>query len=155
MLHSTLIAAHAASGIVAFVFGLVILRPPRLRGVPTMFYLYLATLWLMVLFLIVVGIDWMNLDLVSRSVFGALTLLALYTGWRGWRALQNLQSRTTNWKGNYIDNVGFTLIALFDGFVIIGALDLGAPIWLVVIIGVLGVLVGRLGVHRTKERVAA
>lgn len=117
---------------------------------------YLATLWLMVLFLIVVvGVDWMDLDRIARCVYGALTLLALYIGWRGWRALQNLQSRTVDWQGDYIDSVGFTLIALFDGFVIIAALDLGAPIWLVVVIGVLGILAGRLGVRKTRERVAA
>jgi hypothetical protein len=36
---------------------------------------------------------------------------------------------------------GFTLIALFDGFVLIGAFDLEAPLWLVVAVGVLGVLI--------------
>jgi hypothetical protein len=47
---------------------------------------------------------------------------------------------------------GFTLISLFDGFVIVSAIDLGSPIWLVVAIGVLGILVGRLGVLRLKAR---
>ena len=142
MLHAMFIYAHAACGAAAFVFGLVGLRP-RAKGVPTMFRPYLGALWLMVVFLIVVvGIDWMNLGPIDRSVYGALTLLALYTGWRGWRALRNLQSRATGWKGNYIDDVGFTLIALFDGFVIISALDLGAPTWLIAIIGILGILVG-------------
>lgn len=156
MLHVVLIAAHTASCVAAFMLGLTWLRPPRTQGVPTTFGVYLATLWLMVLFLIVVvGVDWMDLDLIARCVYGALTLLALYIGWRGWRALQNLQSRTVDWQGDYIDSVGFTLIALFDGFVIIAALDLGAPIWLVVVIGVLGILAGRLGVRKTRERVAA
>lgn len=155
MLHTGFIAAHAASGVAALVFGLVSLHP-RAPGVPTTFRLYLGTLWLMVLLLIVVvGIDWMDLDLAGRSFYGALTLLALYTGWRGWRALQDLRNRASDWKGNYIDNMGFTLIALSDGFVIISALDLGTPMWLVVAIGVLVILAGRLGVRRTKERVAA
>jgi len=154
MLHAIFIAAHAAGGVAAFVFGLIVLRP-RMESVPTTFHLYLGTLWLMVVFLIlVVGIDWTGLGLVSRSVYGILTLLALYTGWRGWRALQNLRSRTTDWKGRYIDDVGFTLIVLFVGFVVVGTFDLGAPIWLVVVIGVLGILTGRLGVRKTKERVA-
>jgi hypothetical protein len=51
--------------------------------------------------------------------------------------------------------MGFTLIALFDGFVIISALDLGAPSWLVVAPGVLGIVVGRLGVRRVQRRVAS
>lgn len=83
-----------------------------------------------------------------------MTALALYTGWRGWRALRALRSPAVA-PGDYIEDVGFTLITLFDGFVIIGALDLGSPVWLVVIVGVLGVLVGRLGIRRVKERAAA
>jgi hypothetical protein len=38
--------------------------------------------------------------------------------------------------------------------ILVVALDLQAPIWLVVAISVLGVLVGRLGVERAKESVA-
>lgn len=155
MLHTVLITAHAATGLAALSFGLVGLRQLTTKGTPTMISPYLGALWLMVLFLVVVvGVDWMDLDSISRSIFVALTLLALYTAWRGWRALKDLQCQTTGWKDDYIENVGFTLIALFDGFVLISALDLGAPIWLVVAIGVLGILAGRLGVGRMKERVA-
>jgi hypothetical protein len=50
--------------------------------------------------------------------------------------------------------VGFTLIALFDGFVIVRAIDLGVPIWLMLAIGALGVLAGRLDVLRLKARAA-
>jgi hypothetical protein len=89
----------------------------------------------MVLFLVLaVALDWGTLATVSRLVFGALTVLALYVGWRGWQAFQDLQRRGTGWTASYLDDIGFTLIALFDGFVIIGALDLGAPVWLVVAI---------------------
>jgi len=155
MLHTALIAAHAASGIIALALG-VVERRPRATDVSATFRSYLGALWLMVLLLVlVVALDWVALDLVSRLTFGALTLLALYTGWRGWHAFQQLHRRTAHWQSQYVEDVGFTLIALFDGFVIIGALDLGAPVWLVVGIGVLGVLVGRLGVGRTRQRVAA
>ncbi len=153
MFHTVLIAAHAASGLAAFVLGFVGLRPIT-KGMPTLVGPYLGALWLMVVFLVVVvGVDWMGLDPASRAAYGGLTLLALYTGWRGWGALRNLRSRAVGWKGGYIDDVGFTLIALFDGFVIVSALDLGAPIWLVVVVGVLGILAGRSGVRRMKERV--
>jgi hypothetical protein len=39
-------------------------------------------------------------------------------------------------------HVGFTLISLWDGFVIVLAIDLGAPGWLVAVLAVLGVVVG-------------
>lgn len=44
---------------------------------------------------------------------------------------------------------------LFDGFVIISALDLGAPTWLVLAIGLLGIVVGRYALGRVKKSVAA
>jgi len=55
----------------------------------------------------------------------------------------------------YRDDVGFTVIALFDGFVIVSSLDLGAPIWLVVVIGVFGVLGGRAAISRVSSSPAA
>ena len=137
MLHTVLIAAHAVGSTAAF-------------------RVYLGALWLMVLFLVLVVVfDWGMLVTVSRLLFGALTALAIYVGWRGWHALQDLQRRDVGWTGSYLDDVGFTLIALFDGFVIIGALDLGASVWLVVAIGVLGILVGHGAISRMKTLVAA
>jgi hypothetical protein len=49
--------------------------------------------------------------------------------------------------------VGFTLISLFDGFVIVGALDLGAPGCLVVLVGAAGVAAGILAMRRIKATV--
>lgn len=158
MLHSALIAAHAVSGIAAFALGCLALRPriQRVQGVSSTVRLYLGTLWLMVLLLLmVIAIDWSTLALGTRILYGALSVLALYTGWRGWQAVQNLRGRVAGWKGPYVDNLGFTLITLFDGFVIIAALDLHAPVWVAVVIGILGVVAGRLGVQKVKERVAA
>jgi hypothetical protein len=155
MLHTILIVAHAACGITALAVGAVIIRP-HTPGLSPLFRVYLAALWLMVLFLIlVVAFDWTHLTLASQVFFGALMLFALYIAWRGWQALERLRNPAGNWQAEYIDDVGFTLIALFDGFVIIGALDLGAPVWLVIAIAALGVLAGRLGVQRVHETAAA
>ncbi len=154
MLHTLLIAAHAVGGTAAFAAGCLALRPPP-RGVPPTFRVYLGALGVMVLFVVLaVALDWGTLDSGSRVLLGALIVLALYVGWRGWQAYQMLQRRGAGWIDAYLDGVGFTLIALFDGFVIITALDLGAPVWLIVVIGVLGILVGRGALRRTKTRVA-
>jgi len=161
MLHSALIAAHAASGIAAFAAGCMGLRP-RARGVggvggvAPVHRVYLGALWAMVLLLLaVVALDWPALPLTGRVIYGALSLLALYMGWRGWHALGDLRGRVAGWEGAYVDDVGFTLIAVFDGFVIIAALDLHAPVWLVLAVGVLAIVVGRRAVQRTKERAAS
>jgi hypothetical protein len=154
MIHTVLIAAHAVGGTAAFAAGCLALRPPP-QGEPPTFRVYLGALWLMVLFLVLVVVfDWGMLVTVSRLLFGALTALAIYVGWRGWQAFQEVSRRGAGWLGANLDDVGFTLIALFDGFVIIAALDLGAPVWLVVAIGVLGILVGRSAISRMKTLVA-
>jgi len=152
MLHNLLIVAHAAFAVAAFFLGVIAVLRPAGR-MSTTFRVYLAALWLMVLFLItVVLVDWMGLDPSSRIVYSALLALAVYTGWRGWSAARDLQHRADDWQSAYIEDVGFTLIALFDGFVIVSSIDLGAPIALVVAIGVLGVLAGRHGIQRVKGR---
>jgi hypothetical protein len=155
MLHDLFIGAHAAAGVIAFIAGCLALRPPY-QGVTTIFRVYLGTLCLMVLFLLAVeGVDWGTLSTDVRLLYVALSALALYTVWRGWRALQDLRHEGGDRSAAYVDNIGFTLIVLFDGFVIVGAIDLGAPVWAVVVIGVLGVLVGRQAISWTKARVPA
>jgi hypothetical protein len=73
-------------------------------------------------------------------------------GWRGWRAARVLAQRRGQWRTTYRDDVGFTLVALFDGLVLVSAIDLGAPAWLVIAIGALGIALGRLGVERDAAR---
>ena len=79
----------------------------------------------------------------------------------GWRALSAgglLRRRSGQWRRPYMDHIGFTLIALWDGVVIVLAIDLGAAGWLVGVLAVLGVVVGhppcagpRQGSPLTKE----
>jgi len=97
----------------------------------------------------------MTIGLTSRLIYGALSLFALFIGWQGWQSFKSLHRRGLDWKSAYIESVGFTLIALFDGFVIIGALNLGAPIWLVLVISLLGIVVGRYAPSRVRKSVTA
>jgi hypothetical protein len=50
-----------------------------------------------------------------------------------------------------MDHVGFNMISLFAGFVIVAAIDLGAPGWLVVAIALLGIAGGIWGVDVVKS----
>jgi hypothetical protein len=151
LVHDLLIYAHAAAGLIAFAIGCLILRPYS-NGNPVLFHLYFLALWAMVALLIaVVLVDWNAIQQTNRLVYTALALLALYTGFRSWQARQLLNAGNLGWQGHYIDHVGFTLISLFDGFVIVSALDLNAPGWLVGVVGVLGVVVGRFAIMRVRE----
>ena len=152
MLHDILIAAHALSGVSAFILGVLVLRQPRV-GVAPIFRFYLGSLWSMILFLIaVVATDWSALDSTKRVLFVALVALAVYMGWRGWHALLDLGRDDAHERNHYVDDIGFTLISLFAAFVIVGALDVGSPVWLVVVVGGLGVVVGVRGLIWAKKR---
>jgi len=50
----------------------------------------------------------------------------------------------------YIGHVGFTLISLFVGFLIVGAIDLDVPGWLVGVVAVGGVAGGIAGIKKLK-----
>ena len=146
MLHSVVITAHAACALVAFALGLLAVWQPA-TGVTRVLRAYLGALWLMVVFLgLAVLVDWSGLDTSTRAVFSGLLVLAVYTGWRGSRAARAQSTEA------FVEDVGFTLIALFDGFVIVGSIDLRAPGWFVIALGVVGVLIGRLGIQRLKQR---
>lgn len=152
MVHLLLITLHAASGVVALAAGAFVLRPPG-RASPAMFRIYLGALWGMVLFLAVaVAAGWPSLDASSRVLFGALTLFAVAIGARGWAAYRAARQRDPGWEHRYLAHMGFTLIALFDGFVVVAVLDLGAPVWLIILAGLAAVLGGRIALERARAR---
>ncbi len=153
MLHATLIAVHALAGIVGFVLGCLILRPLSHReGTVIVFRAYQAAILLMLTFLVlVVAVDWTELSGVTQGVYVALSLLGGYTAWRAWHAGIARATQSSNWQATYIEDIGFTLITLFVGFVIIAAIDLGAPAWAVGLVAVLGVATGRWAIGRVKH----
>lgn len=156
LLHTVLIYGHAISGFLALGLGLLVFQP-RFTKKSALFSSYYVALWGMVALLVaVVLVDWSQLPPVSRITFGGLTLLALYTGFRGWQARQLLygpdHTRPGGWQKTYLDHVGFTLISLLEGFVIVGAIDMNAPGLLVGGIAVLGVAVGIGAIQHFKGR---
>lgn len=86
--------------------------------------------------------------------FSALVGLALYMVYRAWHAWGLADHDDYGRAPRHVDDLGFILIALFDGFVIVAAIDLGAPVWLVTPVALLAVLVGHRAVQRYKSRVA-
>jgi hypothetical protein len=149
--HNLLIGAHALCGLTCFVAGVAALRLSAPGS--AWFRVYLTALVGLVVFLLAaVAYDWRRLDATERYVYTALFALSLYMLWRGVRASARLANRAEGWRSKYIDDVGFTLISLFDGFVIVLAIDLGAPGWLVAVIAVAGVALGILGIRQAKAR---
>jgi hypothetical protein len=151
MIHTILILGHAFAGAVALVFGCVVLRPPARRSVAFHIY-YSALLAMVVLVVAVVVYDWGMLSVGQRVTFSPLTVLATYTAVRGVQAHRARNLRLVGWQTSYVDHVGFTVIALFDGFAIVSAVDFGAPLPVILLAGVLGVVAGVATINRVKSR---
>ncbi len=102
--------------------------------------------------LLVITADWPQLDAARRVIFTALGALGLYMAWRAVQERRALQAQLEGWRLKYIDHVGFNLIPIFDGFVIVAAIDLGAPGWLIGIVALIGIAGGIWGVNIVKSK---
>jgi len=154
MLHTVLIVLHATAAVASFGAGALSLG---LRDRDSWrFRLYFWSLLAMLLFVAgALAAHWGELDLTARLVFLGLGALGLYMVWRGAQAGARLRRQAGDWRPRYIDDIGFTLIALFEGFVIVSAIDLGAPVWLVILVAVAGVVAGNLVIRRVKAQLSA
>jgi hypothetical protein len=81
-----------------------------------------------------------------------LTALGGYLIWRAVQARRLLPVGPARPSARYLDHLGFTLVALFDGFAIIAVLTAGGPAWLAVVVGVLGAAAGHVAISRLKAR---
>jgi hypothetical protein len=52
----------------------------------------------------------------------------------------------------YLEHIGFTLIALADGFAVVTVIRSGAPGWAIAAVAVGVVLVGHVGIQLAKRR---
>ncbi len=147
------IVLHALAGVTAFVAGsAVVFRPTRAHK-KSWFDWYLWSLIALVVFMArAIAAHWQQLGGIERLTFSSLFILGLYTLQRANKARLVLEGRDEGWPIAFIDHEGFTLISLFDGFVIVSAIDLGAPGWLVAAVGVLGVVGGIRAIGNAKPR---
>jgi hypothetical protein len=151
MVHTVLIVLHAATALVCFTAGVLCLRIRE--ATDRRFRVYFWSLVAMLVFVIAaIAVHWGELDTAARAIFAGLTLLGLYMAWRATQAGIRLRRHGQGWQPRYVDDIGFTLISLFDGFVIVTAIDLGAPVWLVILIAVAGVAGGVYAMNRVKAR---
>lgn len=152
-----LIVLHAAAGLAAFSVGIAALNPlvvARHRWIPG------AVVWMLVgLVVFMVGAmaaHWSALETASQIVFTGLVGLGCYMVWRARQARQTASTPIAERdRSGYVDDIGFVLISLFDGFIIVLALDLGAPAWLVAGGAIGAVLIGHHLVSVQKDRIDA
>jgi hypothetical protein len=150
MLQAVLISLHAASGLVAFAAGCLALRRRPF------FPVYLGALASLLGFLVLaVASDWPQLDQAARILFTAFIAFGGLMAWQAVEARRLLPAPHARPTAAYLDHLGFTLVALFDGFVVIVAIDLGAAAGLAAAVGGLGAVAGHVALRAVKARTAA
>jgi uncharacterized protein (DUF2267 family) len=154
--HILFIGLHALSGVIAFIAGWVTIVQLSKKPAATLLWLFLSGLVGLVVFMFgAILVDWSQLGNMQRFIYLGLLLLGLYMLFRAYQAFTVQKKLLEGWKSSYVDHVGFTLISLFDGFVIVSAIDLGLPTWSVVVVSVLGVAVGIYAINRTKTKITS
>jgi hypothetical protein len=151
--HTLAISVHAASGLVAFAIGLVLILQVDSRpvlGLAQALPVFVTLLELSML--LAIATHWARLDNITRAIFAGLAALGLYMVWRSIQALRRLQGPHGDPVG-VIDDAGFVLISLLIGFVIVSALDLQAPWWAIVTGALAAFLLGRYFVIRKKRQI--
>jgi hypothetical protein len=154
-MHNTFILLHAATATLAFLAGWLLVSSTKYFSSRWLFYVYLWSLIAMALLLAgAIVAYWNEYSDIERVVFPGLLGLALFMLFRAWGAGVVIATQQKNWKLGYVEHIGFTLISLFEGFIIVAGLDLGFPGWLVAIVAIAGLLAGRWWITSLKRRVA-
>ena len=151
-LHTLAIVVHALSATGAFIIGIVLIFQSNTLRQLQLGVAFLVLLLLLEVFLVIAILSHVtSLPGITQIIFGGLAILGLYMIWRAVQALSVLREPHPN-PGAVIDHIGFNLIALFDGFAIISAIDLGAPGWLVAVIAVGAVALGIYAISVRKKK---
>jgi hypothetical protein len=150
VLHAVLVGLHAAAGVTAFAAGVIAISARRSKSA---FAAYQAGLVALGVFLaVLVAVDWTGLGAGLQAGFAALTALAGYLVWRAEAARRLFADKQERLPARYFDHVGFTLVALFDGFAIIVVVVNGGPGWAAGLVGAAGVAAGHRTIRRLKRR---
>ncbi|RZU32434.1 hypothetical protein [Blastococcus saxobsidens] len=149
MLNSFFVTVHATAATVAFAAGIASVARGRFLAV------YRAAVLLMAAALVpAVLVDWSVTDPVARGVFGGLVLLAGAVVVRAELAVRGRPARPGGPSEAYLRHLGFTLVALADGFLVVAVIRGGAPPWLVVVTAVSVVVAGHAAVGVAVRRIA-
>jgi hypothetical protein len=141
------VAVHAVAATVAFAAGVLALPAGRFLAA------HRAGLLVMTLALVpAVLVDAAATGSAGLAVFGALLVLAVVMVVRAELAARRPPAATGGPTPAYVEHVGFTLISLAVGFVVVAVLRLGAPGWLAAAAGVGVVLTGRVAVAAARRR---
>ncbi len=147
MANTLFITVHAVAATLAFGAGVLSAASGRFLGV------YRAAMAVMLAALVpAVLVDWATTDTAARAVFAGLIGLAGVMVARAELAVRRRPGRTGGPTAAYLEHIGFTLIALADGFAVVAAIRGGMPGWTVGVLAVGVVVAGHLMLQAAKRR---
>lgn len=144
-MHTVLIALHATTGGVALLVGFLAHRGRALFD--TYFWALVASILFLVAAIVA---EWGDIGWGARLLFCAFVVLGMVMIALAARARGLLPDTGRPPSRAYLDLVGFTLIALFDAFIVIVVLNAGAPVLVVVGSGVLVAVAGHFALRAAK-----
>ena len=149
-MNTVFVSLHAVAATVAFAAGLTALAGGRLVRV------HLAGVTVMAAALVpAVLVDWTTTPTGARIAFAALSVLALVVVVRAVLAVRGRPQVTGGPTGAYLGHVGFTLIALADGFAVVAAIRAGLPGYAVAALALGVVAVGHVALGVLQRRLGA
>jgi hypothetical protein len=114
--------------------------------------LYAAAIGVLAIFLVgLVAFDWSSLGSTPRIVFVVLIGLAAVIVARLVQAFRLPRQQPPGWQGTYTNHIYFSYVSLWEGFFIVGLIDLGAPTWLVGAVAVGVLIVGGIAFNVYKH----
>ena len=147
---------HVAGGVLGLAVGLFAFRPDRLQFRIWLRRLYTAALVDLAIFLAaIVAVDWSSLAATPRIAFSVLIGLAALILLRLLFAFRLAAQQPVGWQIPYVNHIYFTYISLWEGFFIVGLIDLGAPGWVVGAVATGVLIVGGTLLNRYKRGLPA
>jgi uncharacterized membrane protein YfcA len=153
-IHNVLIILHASAATLSFVAGCLLIFLPIYTSNQRLFSFYWWSLIGMVIILLgAILVYWTKYSITERIIFPGLLILAFYMLYRARSANHLLGAQQNDWKHGYIEHIGFTLISLFEGFIIVSGLNSGISGLLVALAAILGVLIGRWAIGFAQRKI--
>src|ERR671935_2304054 len=156
-LRTVLLTLHVAGGLAGLAVGLFVFHPPETVDFRAWLRrAYAAAIGVLAVFLVAtVAVDWSSLGSTQRIIFSALIGLAAAIVVRVAMALRLAHIRRGQWQLPYVNHIYFSYISLWEGFFIVGLIDLRAPGWIVAVVAVGVLVLGGFLVNRYKRRLSA
>ena len=157
VLRTVFLSLHVAGGVVGLLVGAFAIRPPLTHDFRLLLRrAYAAALVVLLVFLAAtVVVDWTRLQVMQQVIYVGLITLAVYMVTRVFLSFRVARQQLNSWETKYMNHIYFTYISLWEGLVIVGLFDLGAPALLIAAVAVGVVILGAVLFNSYKGRLAA